>query len=139
MPQKSRRRFHSQCTISGLWEHQDDSQLQVQELSAGEETWASIMEVDDEEEKNESKGVDGENFNLKLDLPMIGDLFKMCKSFCGPRNLSILIYTILHYLGLSWRHADDLLRSIGANTCETAHKWAEIFISRDIETFQGEG
>ncbi|CAF3734477.1 unnamed protein product [Rotaria socialis] len=97
------------------------------------------MEVDDEEEKNESKGVDEENFNLKLDLPMIGDLFEMCKSLCGPRNLPILIYTILRYLGLSWRRADDLLRSIGANTCETALKWAKIFISGDIEIFQGEG
>ncbi|CAM4762659.1 unnamed protein product [Rotaria magnacalcarata] len=139
MPQKSRRSFHSQFTISGLWEHQDESQLQVQELSAEEEKWASVMEVDDEKERNESKGVDGENFNLKLDLPMIGDLFEMCKSFCGPRNLSTLIYTILRYLGLSWRRADDLLRSIGANTCETAHKWAEIFISGDIEIFQAEG
>ncbi|CAM4866046.1 unnamed protein product [Rotaria socialis] len=97
------------------------------------------MEVDDEEEKNESKGVDEENFNLKLDLPMIGDLLEMCKSLCGPRNLPILIYTILRYLGLSWRRADDLLRSIGANTCETALKWAKIFISGDIEIFQGEG
>ena len=70
---------------------------------------------------------------------MIGDLFEMCKSLCGRRKLSILIYTILRHFDLTWRQIDDVLRSIGAYRCESAQKWAEIFMSGDIEVFQDEG
>ena len=46
---------------------------------------------------------------------------------------------ILRYFGYQWRVIDDFLRQIGANRCETAHKWAETFLSGDFEAFLEDG
>ncbi|CAF3407145.1 unnamed protein product [Rotaria socialis] len=100
----------------------------------------SIVDLDYDETKDESEGEGGnKNSKLKIELPIIGDLFEICKSACGSRNLSVLIYTILRYLNITWRDTDGLLKNIGAYRCENAHKRAEIFISGDIEVFQEEG
>ncbi|CAF1565389.1 unnamed protein product [Rotaria magnacalcarata] len=42
-------------------------------------------------------------------------------------------------LVLIWSQIDNLLTGIGAYRCETAHKWADVFMSNDIEVFEDEG
>jgi hypothetical protein len=142
MPQKSKKQSKTQAARSSRLDGEGESERQDEGSSSSEEEEeeeevASTMDIDYvEEEEDEGEGEDGEKiFKYKLDLSMIGDLFEMCKSSCGSRNLSVLIYTILRHLDLTWRRTDDLLRSIGAYRCESAHKWTEIFMSGDISKY----
>ncbi|CAF1384088.1 unnamed protein product [Adineta ricciae] len=144
MPRKSKKALKSQNAIASRWEQEVDRQQKQPPMSPSsslmEVETASIIDLDYEEKENGSEGESGdENFKYKLDLPMIGDLFEICKSTCGSRKLSVLIYTLLRYLNFTWRQADEVLKSIGAYRCENAHKWAEVFMSGNIETFQEEG
>ncbi|CAF4627503.1 unnamed protein product, partial [Didymodactylos carnosus] len=74
-----------------------------------------------------------------LDLPAIADLFEMCKSMCGQRNLSVLLYSLMRHVGVTWRDADDLFTNIGALRCQASHKWLKVFLSGYTEAFTEEG
>ena len=93
------------------------------------------MEADicDEESGDES------DFTSKLDIPTVGDLFQLCKTACGSRKISVLLYMLLRHLGHKWAQIDDLFQAIGAYRCETAHKWAKVFINYDREVFDEQG
>ena len=41
------------------------------------------------------------DFKSEWDFHAIGCLFQLCKSSCGSRLLSVLVYMILHQVGLS--------------------------------------
>ena len=49
-------------------------------------------------EKSGESLEDYNNFQKNLNLPMIGDLFELCKNECGSRKLTTLLYMILRYL-----------------------------------------
>ena len=46
-------------------------------------------------------------FNEKLLLTDIGDLTEMCKSQCGMKYLSTLIYMSLCFFNIKWKDADE--------------------------------
>ncbi|CAF1537526.1 unnamed protein product, partial [Rotaria sp. Silwood1] len=133
MPKRRRslKRAQSQTAISARWCEKKDFHSK------------EVFSDDDFGDENNAKWCEngGEVFNNqhdfleKLDLPSIGDLFGLCKNECGSRKLTTLLYIILRFLGHQWRNIDDIFRQIGAYRCETAHKWAEIFLSGDFETF----
>jgi hypothetical protein len=131
MPRKSKRQLHYSKTPSGEWTDRDKRQKSVDE----EEKSEIIMEADvrDEESGDESRFID------KLDLPTIADLFQLCKSACGSRKMSVLLYMLLRYLDHNWKQIDDLFQTIGAYRCETAHKWTKVFINNDLEVFDEQG
>ena len=66
-------------------------------------------------------------------------MFQLCKTACGSRKVSVLLYMLLRYLGHKWTQIDDLFQAIGAYRCETAHKWARVFINNDLEMFDEKG
>ncbi|CAF0817654.1 unnamed protein product [Didymodactylos carnosus] len=92
-------------------------------------------EDDDDDEEEYIPGKDDTLLMEKLQLSDIADLFELCKTQTGVRNLSVLLYTLLRHVGLPWGTIDDLLASIGAYRCKTAHKSAKIFPSGDFNTF----
>ena len=49
-----------------------------------------------------------------------------------------MIYMLLRHLEYSWRETDELLATIGSMKCETAHKWADLYLNGDFEEFIGE-
>lgn len=135
----SRKRSQTQSAAASRWKVEGEYEHQNQGSSSDEE-FSNAMNVGYEEERDESEGeAFEENFKQRLDLGMICDMFVICKRLCGSRKLSVLIYTILRHIGLDWRYIDDLLKSIGAYRCESAHKWADVFISDNIEVFENEG
>ena len=137
MPKKSKRKSHSDKAFSKRWSGKNSDELPAVRKEDEEEFENVVgMEVDDEESDDEG----GErSFKDKLDLPTIGDLFQMCKSACGSRKLSVLIYMILRHMDHSWQQVDDILHTFGAYRCRTAHKWAEVFLAGDPEAFDEEG
>ena len=114
MPPKSKRQLHYYKALFGRWKERNKRQKFVDE---GDEP-AIIMEADicDEESGDES------DFTSKLDMPMVGDLFQLCKTAYSPRKISVLLYMLLCYLGHKWSQIDDLFQAIGAYRRETAHK-----------------
>jgi hypothetical protein len=86
------------------------------------------MDIDDEES----------TFNEKLLVTDIGDLAEMCKSKCGTKYLSTLLYMSLRFFNIKWEDVDEYLKSIGFMTAETAHKWATVFLKGDYEEFSND-
>ena len=113
--------------------------VQQEELEEGEvEDVTSEEETEEKEDSNDEDYVPQEHdeiFKEKIDISAIADLFELCKSTSGSRNLSVLLYSLLRHLGLSWRRVDDILSSIGAFRCANAHRWAEVFVSEDFSAF----
>ena len=75
----------------------------------------------------------------KLDVHTIGDLFELLKMSCGSRNLSVLVYMIMRYMGHSWRSTDSFLSDIGAYRCQAAHKQETVFVPDDLQAFLNDG
>lgn len=137
MPRKTSRsrRTHSQAAISTRW-RKKNPHLPNKE--------SSDDDFDVEMHLNEtSRGAEGgkETIDLfeKIDPQTIGDLFELCRHGCGSRKLTTLLYMLLRHLDFPWRLIDDVFRKIGANRCETAHIWAQVFLSGDIEAFLDDG
>ena len=81
MPRKSKKQSQTRAAAATRWkeEREGEDQDQYQEPLFENEV-SSVTEVDYEEEKDESDDkFDEKNFTCKLDLPMIDDLFEMCK------------------------------------------------------------
>jgi hypothetical protein len=92
----------------------------------------------DSSSSNEEQVVDME-VDEKYDMPTMADLFELIRNESGPRKISVLLYMTLRHFGLTWRTIDEFLAMVGAHRCRTAHKWADMFISGDFETFVEEG
>lgn len=130
MPISSLRRRHSRAAASNRWNMKKSDEKQAP--SDQDEEFTVSM---DEEEMIADEAVSDTDFLRKLDVPTIGDVFELCKEQCGSRKFSVLLYMILRHLGHPWRLVNELLPKIGAYRCQAAHKWAEIFISDDLEAF----
>ena len=86
MPPKSKRQLHYYKTLPGRWKERNKRPKFVDERDEP----AIIMEADicDEESGDES------DFTDKLDIPTVGDLFQLCKTACGSRKMSMLLYML---------------------------------------------
>ena len=78
---------------------------------------------------------DERDFSEKFDLNDIGDLLELCQQQGTLKNISLLIYMTLRYFSISWREIDNFLQQIGGTRCETAHKWAKIYLTDDLIEF----
>ena len=78
---------------------------------------------------------DESDFSEKFDLNDIGDLLELCQQQRTVTNISLLIYMTLQYFSISWREIDNFLQQIGGTRCETAHKWAKIYLTDDLIEF----
>ncbi|CAF1532546.1 unnamed protein product [Didymodactylos carnosus] len=73
------------------------------------------------------------NFHDKIIINDIGDLFE-----AGSKFISVLLYMTLWHFGISWHECNDFLKQTGDLTSETAHKWAEVFLSGNFYEFVSE-
>ena len=90
----------------------------------------SKMDVDFKADSDDER-----DFSEKFDLNDIGDLLELCQQQGTLKNISLLIYMILRYFSISWREIDNFLQQIGGTRCETAHKWAKIYLTDDLIEF----
>ena len=100
MGPKSKRQFYYYKTLSGRWKERIKRQKSVDEEDKPEITLEA--DVCHEESGDES------DFIYKLDLPTIGDLFQLCNGTCGFREMSVLLYMLLRYLGHKWEQINDI-------------------------------
>ena len=56
------------------------------------------------------------NFRDSIILNHIAVVFQLCKSKCGLKNLSCLLYMTLRYFDNSWDVSNDFLTTVGAYT-----------------------
>ncbi|CAF4180647.1 unnamed protein product [Rotaria sp. Silwood2] len=73
------------------------------------------------------------DFSEEQLLTDIGDLAEMCKSKCGTKYLSTLIYMSLRSFNIKWEAVDAFFKDTGLMTAQTSHQWATIFITGDYE------
>ena len=137
MPKRPRnlKRAQSLAAVSARWGEKNGAHSTevLSDEDFADEISANVL-------KNAGKAFNNDNdFLENLDLPTICDLFGFCKNEYGSRKLTTLLYMILRYLGHHWRTIDDIFRQIVANQCQTAHRWAETFISDDFEAFIDDG
>lgn len=132
MPQRSRRQIHS--FQFGFRKPNDVERQEVMSSSDND----SEIAMDIESERNINEGKDSELMS-RLEIDSIKELFAICKSKCGSRSLSSLIYLILRFCNHSWRFIDELLDRIGGQSCETAHKCSETFLTGDLQVFLNDG
>jgi hypothetical protein len=78
------------------------------------------------------------DFSKEQLLTDIGDLAEMCKSKCGTKYLSTLLYMSLRSFNIKWEAVDEFLKDTGLMTAQTSHKWATIFIKGDYEEFSND-
>ncbi|CAF3877071.1 unnamed protein product, partial [Rotaria sp. Silwood1] len=123
MPHLSKRKSHSSAAASCRWIREESNEMDVQEA---DDVFDTIID-------------DNDGFLKKLDYSILGDLFELCKADCGSRRLSVLLYMLLRITGQSCRFTDDVLEKIGAFRRVHAHKWSEVFISGDFDTFTADG
>lgn len=71
------------------------------------------MQVDDDSVTRKYEPV---NFGDPIMLNHIADVFQLCKSKCGLKNLSCLLYMTLRYFGNSWDVSNEFLTTVGAFT-----------------------
>ena len=128
MPPKSKRQRHSSASKS----IRDENTGENQHLRNEEQMDVEDVCKDDPRESDT-------DLVSKLDVHTIGDLFELLKMSCGSRNLSVLVYMIMRYIGHSWRSTDSFLTDIGAYRCQAAHKQANIFVSGDMQAFLDDG
>ena len=128
MPPKSKRQKHSNAAKS------------IRDENAGEYQYLHKEEQMDLEDvyKDGSRESDIDLVS-KLDVHTIGDLFELLKMSCSSRNLSVLVYMIMRYMGHSWRSTDSFLADIRAYRCQAAHKQATIFVPDDMQAFLNDG
>jgi hypothetical protein len=119
MPKTTIRRRQSQTAATVRWIEETASQT---DSSSSDEKEVVDMKVDE-----------------KYDILTMTDLFELIRNESGPRKISVLLYMTLRHFALPWRRINEFLTVIGAHRCETAHKWADTFISGDFETFIEEG
>ena len=136
MPKRpeSPRKTQSQAAILDRWSGKG-SVYSIDQLPDDDFGVEMKPDVFDNDEKSQDQG----GFLEKLDLATISDIFQLCKDEYGSRKLTMLLYMILRYFGYQWQVIDDFLQQIGANRCETAHKWAEKFLFGDFEAFLEDG
>ena len=132
MPKRpgSLRKTQSQAAILDRWSGKGRL-YSIDQLSDDDFGVEMKPDVFDNDEKSPDQG----GFLEKLDLATISDIFQLCKDEYGSRRLTMLLYMILRHFGYQWQVIDGFLQQIGANRCETAHKWAETFLSGDFEAF----
>lgn len=117
--EQSIRRRHSKSAEAARWTGGTNSQT---DSSSGDEQKITSMDVEE-----------------RYDILSMADLFELIRNESGSRKLSVLLYMSLRHFGLPWRTIDEFMTMIGALRCETAHKWADTFISGDFEAFIEEG
>ena len=127
---QSLRKIQSQAAILDRWSGKGRL-YSIDQLSDDDLGVEMKPNVFDNDEKSQDQG----GFLEKLDLATISDIFQLCKDEYGSRKLTMLLCMILRHFGYQWQVIDDFLQQIGANRCETAHKWAETFLSGDFEAF----
>ncbi|CAF2737794.1 unnamed protein product [Rotaria sp. Silwood2] len=123
MPHPPQRKSQTSAAASCRWVQEESSEMDVEEV---DDIFDAIVDEND-------------GFLKKLDYLIIGDLFELCKADCGSRRLSVLLYTLLRITGQSCRFTDDVLEKIGAFRRVHAHKWSEVFICGDFDTFTADG
>ncbi|CAF1103567.1 unnamed protein product [Didymodactylos carnosus] len=79
-----------------------------------------------------------DDFKEKFTMDDIADLFELCKAQCPLKYLSVLLYMSLRRFGVTWNDCDDFIDDTEALKARTAHKWSDIFVSGDLDEFQGE-
>ncbi|CAF1419810.1 unnamed protein product [Rotaria sordida] len=130
MPKPSKRSLHSR-NIQLAMKRLLDKDLQHETESSSES--------DEEEMKiNEDSSDTLMKFKDKVTLHEISDIFELCKNKCNSKFISVLIYMTLRYFDITWRDCDIFLKEIGALSSRTCHKWVEIFISEDLDSFCGD-
>ena len=136
MVKPSKRKAQSQA--AGFQHANPEEAVEAKSSSSEEETYVhkeSSSTISKENEGDESLNESTTDPLENLDLPAIADLFELCQSTCGKRNLSILIYSFMRHLRVSKRNSDRILTSIGAFHYRTSHKWTKAFLSADSDVF----
>ena len=129
MPRTNKRRSHSRHFLTKRRSSSDFAERKSISLSSSDEDEIHYYEEPD-------KSVD---FTDKAMLDNIGDLFALCKEECGSKNVSILVYMLLRHFNLLWRDAEDFLKKIGAMNIVSCHKWSQVFLNEDLDTFVEDG
>jgi hypothetical protein len=80
-------------------------------------------------DRQDIHGTDSELINS------IGDLLQLCKNGDNSRKLNVLLYMVLRYFSVTWRDADSFLTMIGGMRWISTHKWVEVFLTGDYQTF----
>ncbi|CAF4453872.1 unnamed protein product [Didymodactylos carnosus] len=138
MPKVNKRKAQAQSKAQAIRKEEEDKDVESfeEKLKEHEVEEMSVEEEDDNDDEEEYILEKDDTLLMeKLQLSDIADLFELCKTQTGVRNLSVILYMLLRHVGLPWGTIDDLLASIGAYRCKTAHKSAKIFVSGDFNTF----
>ncbi|CAF1048718.1 unnamed protein product [Didymodactylos carnosus] len=112
MPKRFRRR--SQCNSLNQRRYSQES------LNTESGSSASDEELQMEFETNEDQ--QPLNFNDKVILKDISDLFELCKSKCPSKYISVLLYMSMRHFGVKWKDCNDFLSELGGLTSQTADK-----------------
>jgi len=128
MPGLSKKQLHLRSAIAQRWSTENTSSE-----SEGSEEDDSKMDIDFKVDTDEEG-----DFLEKFDLNDIGDLLELCQQQGNLKNISLLLYMTLRYFSITWREVNDFLQQIGAMRCETAHKWAKIYLTGDLIEFNSD-
>ena len=75
------------------------------------------------------------NFNDKVALHDISDIFKLCENNYKYKFISVLLCMSLRRFNITSRECDFFLKQIGALSSQTYQKLVDIFISDNFEQF----
>jgi hypothetical protein len=128
MPKPSRRRSH--CVSLNERRYSQES------LNTGSNSSHSVEELHMEVDVREDQ--EPLDFNDKVILKDISDLFELCKSKYSTKYISVLLFMTMRYFGVKWKDTNDFLTEIGGLTSQTAYKWASVFATGDFDEFCNE-
>ncbi|CAF3189699.1 unnamed protein product [Rotaria sp. Silwood2] len=144
MPKPSKRKSQSNAASAGRW-----SKTKIPDVSGPSNV--NISDANDQFNANTSDSRDSSDSEYRMDtgdieldfseeqlLTDIGDLGEMCKSKCGTKYLSILLYMSLRSFNIKWEAVDEFLKDTRLMTAQTSHKLATIFIKGDYEEFSND-
>ncbi|CAF1634877.1 unnamed protein product, partial [Didymodactylos carnosus] len=126
----SRRQQHSKTVQAKLRTTEASSFGQDDENEADD-----VIEPMELEAEDERIHIDYKNKNILND---ISDLFEICKKKCGLKSISCLLYMSLRHVGITYEKCDDILKTIGGYTSQTAQKWTEVLVNGNFGDFMVE-
>ncbi|CAF4606386.1 unnamed protein product [Rotaria sp. Silwood2] len=127
MPKLSKRRSHARSINRGM--------LRLLDKDVRREVESSTDSDEEEMRLNDDLTDTSLNFNDKVTLNDISDIFELCQNKCNLKFISVLLYMTLRHFDITWRDCDLFLKEVSALTSKTCHKWIEIFTSGDFNQF----
>ena len=138
MPKKTKQQRHlySLTRCKQIISEKIPIQFEKYEIEAMVVSDDDLISIYEEDTSLDEDFLPNEPFIEKILIDHLADVVDLCQDESNIRNISVLMYMSLRFIGSSWETIDGLLGQIGCLNVKSSHKWAEDFLENGIDSFK---